>query len=118
MCRAWVALKAKERWVQELLDKRARVSQRDLLANRHMDQFLLPLSSALSWLIVLVILLAWHMCQCLCCTELLYAARNSCMQHALCEPACCCCCPLLCPGSSCWWVYSLGTCAGWCMCSA
>ena len=45
--------------MQELLDKRARVSQRDMLANRQVDQLLLPLSSALSWLIVLVRSCSW-----------------------------------------------------------
>ena len=53
--RAWLALKAKERWVQDLLDRRARVSGlRDTVANRQVDQLLLLLSSALAWLIVLV----------------------------------------------------------------
>ena len=52
--RASLALRLKERWVQSLLDRRAANATNDMMANRQVDQLLLPLSSAVSWLIVLV----------------------------------------------------------------
>ena len=52
--RASLAMRLKERWVQSLLDRRAANATNDMMANRQVDQLLLPLSSALSWLIVLV----------------------------------------------------------------
>ena len=52
--RASLALRIKQRWVQTLLDRRARNATNDIMANRQVDQLLLPLSSAISWLIVLV----------------------------------------------------------------
>lgn len=50
--RSWVALRLKDRWVQRLLDQRARTPARAL--SREIDQVLLPMSSVISWVTVVV----------------------------------------------------------------
>ncbi|KAK9786072.1 hypothetical protein WJX73_005993 [Symbiochloris irregularis] len=49
---SWVLLRLKDRWVQQLLDKRAKSGPSSRALSREVDQVLLPLSSVLSWVTV------------------------------------------------------------------
>ena len=50
---SWVLMRLKDRWVQRLLDQRAKSSPTRALS-REIDQVLLPLSSVISWVVVVV----------------------------------------------------------------
>ena len=53
-CRSWVLLRLKDRWVQRLLDQRAKSGPSSRALSREVDQVLLPLSSVISWVTVVV----------------------------------------------------------------
>lgn len=52
--RSWVLLRLKDRWVQRLLDQRAKSGPNARALSREVDQVLLPLSSVISWITVVV----------------------------------------------------------------